>query len=356
VKQLAIFCLLLLTCLPSRAAAATRSPNGSPLLNEKTVVELTAGLSQYENLPKLSGKLTSSGSGLVTLLINRWVSEFATLYPEVVLDIQGGGSVASLPAFLDGKVDLLPMGRPLWPSEVKSFKDKFACEPSQIVVAQDAVGIYVNKNNPLTGLTLIQLDGIYSRDAQRGGARAEFWADLGVTGPLAQARITRVALSPVQGTHEFFRDKVMLGSEYRFGGHFESLSSSLVQAVGAEEAAIGFGSVMFATARTRFVPLQTPERDYLLPSYENIVSGRYPLVRPLRIVFHRKPDGSMNPVVREFLRFAVSRRGQRIIALAESYPLTVEQQQEALRIIGETPAEKTTPPRPKKSAKQSETK
>lgn len=351
-KQFAIHWFLFLAWLPG-LAATNLPPAKSLLLNEKAVVELTARLSQYESLPRLTGKLASGGSGLVTLLINRWASEFATLYPEVVLDIEGGGSVASLPAFLEAKVDLMPMGRPLWPSEVKSFRDKFGYDPSQIVVAQDAVGIYVNKNNPLTGLTLVQLDGIYSRDAKRGGKRAEFWGDLGVSGPLAEARITRIALSHVHGTHEFFRDKVMLGSDYRFGGHFESLSSSLVQAVGADEAAVGFGSVMFGTERTRFVQLQTTNGDYLLPSYENTVTGQYPLARSMQIIFHRKPDGSMNPVTREFLRFAVSRRGQRIIALAESYPLTVEQQQEALRVIGETPPERTGPQqRQKASGKQ----
>jgi len=246
VRPLVICCLLFLAGLPG--PAATNFPSArSLLLNEKTVVDLTAGLSQYENLPKLTGKLVSGGSGLVTLLVNRWASEFATLYSDVVLDIQGGGSVASLPAFLAGKVDLMPMARPLLPDELKQCKDKFGYEPAQIIVAQDAVGIYVNKNNPLAGLTLIQLDGIYSRDHKRGGKRAEFWADLGVTGPLAQARITRLALSSVHGSHEFFRDTVMLGSDYRFGGHFESLLSSLVQAVGADEAGVGFGSVMFGS-------------------------------------------------------------------------------------------------------------
>ena len=129
----------------------------------------------------------------------------------------------------------------------------------------------------------------------------------------------------------------MLGSDYRFDGHFETVSSSLVQSVGADDAGIGFTSVMFATARTRFVPLQAADGGYLLPSYENTVSGRYPLARLMRIVFDRKPDGGMNPVAREFLRFAVSRRGQRIIALAESYPITLEQQQTALRALEATP-------------------
>jgi phosphate transport system substrate-binding protein len=331
-NRFAIHCLLLAAWLPARAAT-NLPPATALLLDDKTVIELTAGLKQYEDLPKLTGKLTSMGSGLVTILINRWASEFAMLYPEVALDIQGGGSTAGLPAFLEGQVDLMPMSRPLLPDEVKAFRDRFGHEPAQIVVAQDAVGVYVNKNNPLTGLTLAQLDGLYSREAKRGGKRAEFWRDLGVAGPLAEERIARVCLSRVHGTHQFFREEVMLGADYRFDGRFEKVSSSLVQSVGADVAGIGFASVMFATARTRFVPLQVPDGSYQLPNYENTLSGRYPLVRPMRIVFHRKTDGSPNPVVREFLRFAVSRRGQRIIALAESYPLTVEQQQEALRAI-----------------------
>jgi phosphate transport system substrate-binding protein len=328
--------LILLTWLPAQAAT-NLPPASSVLLDEKAVFDLTAGLSQYETVSGLTGKLASGGSGLVTILLDRWASEFSTIYPDVTLDIQGGGSTASLPAFLEGKMDLMPMSRPLWPDELKHFKDKFGYEPSLIVVAQDAVGVYVNEHNPLAGLTLSQLDGIYSRNPKRGGLPAEFWRDLGVAGPLGEERIARMCLSQAHGTHLFFRDEVMLGEDYRFDVHFEVVTSSLVQGVGADDAGIGFGSVMFATARTRFVPLQAEGGTWLLPSYQNIVGGQYPLTRPMRIVFNRKPDGSMNPVAREFLRFAVSRRGQRIIALAHTYPLTIEEQQNALRVIGGNP-------------------
>ncbi|MEO8427011.1 MAG: PstS family phosphate ABC transporter substrate-binding protein [Verrucomicrobiota bacterium] len=335
-SRFAFSCLVLLVWLPARAST-NLTPATALLLDDKTVIRLTAELKQYENPPQLAGKLTSIGSGTATVLINRWAHEFATFFPAVELDIHGGGSADAMPAFLEGKVDLMPMSRPLWADEAARCKARFGYEPAQIVVAQDAIGVYVNKNNPIPGLTLAQLDAIYSREAKRGGARPEFWSDLGVTGPLAEERIIRICLSSVHGTHLFFRDYVMQGADYRFGGRFEAVSGSLVQAVGADETGIGFASVMFATARTRFVPLQAADGRYLLPSYENTLSGQYPLVRPMRIVFHRKPDGAMNPVAREFLRFAVSRRGQRIIALADSYPLTVEQQQDALGVIDGPP-------------------
>jgi phosphate transport system substrate-binding protein len=301
---------------------------------------LTAGLTQYDDQPKLSGKLASLGSGTTTVLINRWALEFASIYPQVDLNVQGGGSEEGLDKLLAGQLDLVPMSRPLPAADVARFKTKFGYEPAQIVVAQDAVGVYVNKDNPITGLTVSQLEAIYSRSPKTSAKLPEFWSDLGVTGSLANERIVRVSLSRVHGTHMFFQEAVLHGADYRFDVQFEPVSSSLVQAAGADPAAMGCCSVMFGTERTRFVPLQAADGTYLLPSYENTASGRYPLVRPMRIVFNRKPDGTMNPVAREFLRFAVSRRGQRIIALADSYPLTAEQQKEALRIIGEAPAAK----------------
>jgi phosphate transport system substrate-binding protein len=331
----ALGCLVLLVWFPVRAA--TNLPSSALQLDDKAVFELTAGLKEYDDPPKVLGKLTSLGSGTTTILINRWASDFAMLHPEAELDIQSGGSVDGLAKFLAGQVDLVPMSRSLPAVDIARFKQKFGYEPAQIIVAQDAVGVYVNKDNPITGLTVAQLEAIYARALKSGGPQPEFWGDLGVTGPLANQRLDRVSLSKVHGTHMFFQEEVLHGGDYRLSVHFESVSSSLVQAAGADPAAIGFATVMFGTDRTRFVPLQAQDGAWLLPTYENTVSGRYPLVRPMRVVFNRKPDGTMSPVARELLRFAVSRRGQRVMALASGYPLTLEQQQEALRIIGAAP-------------------
>jgi phosphate transport system substrate-binding protein len=342
-KPVAFGCLYLLSWFP--APAATNLTAAALQLNDKSVMELTAALKQYEDPPQVSGKLTIVGSGLVTVLINRWVSEFSGLHPQAEVNIQASGSVEGMAKLLAGETDLVPISRPLPAGEIARFKAKHGYEPAQIVVAQDAVGVYVNKDNPLPGLTLAQLEAVYSRKPAGGGALPEFWGDLGLTGPLASQRITRVSMSRVHGTYMFLQEEVLHGEAYRFDVHFEPVSSSLAQAAGADAAAIGCASVMFGTDRTRFVPLQTRDGSWLLPSYDNTVNGRYPLVRPMRIVFDRKPDGSMNPVAREFLRFAVSRRGQRIIALADSYPLTVEQQEQGLRIIGEPAQPKPAPPR-----------
>ena len=334
-KRIALVCLVSLVWFSDRAA--TNEPSSALQLDDKKVIELTASLKEYEDPPKVLGKLASLGSGLTTIPLNRWAAEFATLHPEAELNIQRGGSVEGLVKFLTGEVDLVPISRTLPAADIARFKAKFGYEPAQIIVAQDAVGVYVNKDNPIAGLTVAQLEAIYSRSINTAVGQPEFWGDLGVTGPLATEMLNRVSLSKAHGSHMFFQDEILHGGDYRFSVHFEPVSSSLVQAAGADPTVIGFASVMFGTDRTRFVPLQAKDGAWLLPTYENTVSGRYPLVRPMRIVFNRKPDGTMNPVARELLRFAVSRRGQRVMALASGYPLTLEQQEEALRIIGEAP-------------------
>jgi phosphate transport system substrate-binding protein len=334
VKQTVI--ILVLVLVWSRSHAETNSsPATALLLDDKTAFELTTGLTQYERPPRLAGKLRSVGSAVTTILVSRWAAEFGPLYPEVELDIRAPGSQEGVSQLLEGKADIVPSGRPLSAQERARFKEKFGHEPTEIIVAQDALGVYVNKNNPIIGLSLDQLEAIYSVKPNLRAGRPEFWGDVGVTGPLARKQINQVSLNRWHDVQLYFRDLVMKGEEYRFDVSFELVPSSVVQAAGADEAAISMASIMLATARTRFVPLQGSDGQFYLPSYENTWKGLYPLNRPMRIVFNRKPDGAMSPVAREFLRFAVSRRGQRIIALAGSYPIPVELQKTALGLIGE---------------------
>lgn len=332
-KALFILLFFLIACVPAKSNTNDLSINFK--LDDKQVLALTSGFEEYQDAPVIKGKLISAGSGLTTILVNRWASEFLKLHPEAELNIQSGGSVEGLEKLIAGKVDLVPLGRELPARDISRFKAKFGYEPTQIIVAQDAVGVYVNRENPVAGLTLSQLERIFSRQPPPTGTAPELWGDLGVTGSMATQQIYRVSLNRIHATHLFFKEQVLHGGEYRLSVNFEPVPSSLVQAAGAYPNAIGCTSVIFGTRRTRLVPLQASDGSWVLPTYSNVVNGHYPLVRPLRIVFNRKPDGTMNPVARELLRFAVSRRGQRIIGLADTYPITPELQKEALRVLAE---------------------
>jgi phosphate transport system substrate-binding protein len=90
-------------------------------------------------------------------MMNHWAAEFNALYPEVELDIRGGGANTNvLNAFVEGTIDLVPISRPLPAETITAFKARYGYEPTQITIAPDALGIYVNKNNPIAGLSLAQ--------------------------------------------------------------------------------------------------------------------------------------------------------------------------------------------------------
>jgi phosphate transport system substrate-binding protein len=252
------------------------------------------------------------------------------IYPEVTFDIQMGRSTKdALVMMFEGRIDLIPISRPLSRDEIGQFKNKFGYEPTQIGIAFEALGIYVNKNNPVKQLTLQQLDAIFSANLNRHGKIVETWEDLGVAGDLSKRRVLRFNLPSKGSAHIHFRDIVMLGGDYRLDVKIERTAGSLVQAVGANDAGIGFTAVIFATQRTRFVPIVADDGIAYLPTYENVVSGKYPLPRMLNFVINKKPGEALNPVILEYLKFATSRRGQRIIALDGSYPLTPESQKKS---------------------------
>lgn len=120
-----ILCLLLMF-RGVEVVAVTNAPSTSVQLDGKAMVEAVRGLQQYENVARLSGKLISAGSGTGTAMMNHWAAEFNALYPEVELDIRGGGANTNvLNAFVDGTIDLVPISRALPAETSAAFKAKY---------------------------------------------------------------------------------------------------------------------------------------------------------------------------------------------------------------------------------------
>jgi phosphate transport system substrate-binding protein len=316
---------LLLTAL--LVVADTRSVRGQTAdtavtLDGATAYEVTRELNPYAPLPTLGGQLRSVGTGNGTTLVNAWVNEFATFYPAVVFDIHGGGAVGGLAALEKGQTDLVPIDRPLSPAESDSLRAALGHPPTVVQVAQDALAVYVNLHNPVEQLTLTQLDAIFSRAPRRGGRPIETWGELGVSGPLAHQLVSRYSRVHNSSSFVYFQDSVLLGADYRLETRFEPAPHATAQSVGADDAGIGSASVMYVTRRVGGDPLVGADGVAYLPTRDNVLSGKYPLARPMYLVINRAPGRPIKPVVLEFLRFATSRRGQRIVATEGAYPLT----------------------------------
>src|SRR5260370_42205103 len=71
---------------------------------------------------------------------------------------------------------------------------------------------------------------------------------------------------------------------------------------------------------------------YVAPSRESFQDRSYPLVRSIYIYLNRSPGKPIDPKLREFLRYALSREGQEIVAKNGSYlPLPASVVREQLK-------------------------
>jgi len=290
-------------------------------------------LPPYEPVPSLSGKITSIGESTTTNLVARVTVEFRRMYPDVTLQVTASPISIGPSALLEGRADIVPMSRPLTPEEVQSFTKKYGYPPIEIKVAADALAIYVEKGNPVPGLTLGQLDGIFSRTQRRGGSSIEKWGQLGLTGEWTDRQITLYGYGPEDGAYQIFQQQVLDGGAFRLSLRVEGGGSSIVQGVAADPGAIGFASVFFACKRVRVVPLAGADGRFYVPTEGNIRRHRYPLIRFLYICVNKPPRQPLDGPATEFLRFLLSREGQQIVAAGGNIPLnaaTVEQGRRSL--------------------------
>ena len=285
--------------VPARPAPAAETPGELPFYTPATGV---------------SGKITVVGMATTMNLVARAAATFKQLYPDVPLGTTTGPAGTGLAALAEGRADIVPMTRALTPEEIRVFTLKAGYPPTEIKVAADALAIYVEKRNPIAGLTLAQLDGIFSRTQRRGGGSIEAWGQAGLTGEWADRPIVLFGYGRGDGVHQFFRQQVLEGGDFRISMRVEGSGSTISQGVASDPAAIGCASIFFACKRVRAVPLAGADGRFYAPTPENVRSQKYPLSRFLYVCVNKPPRRPLGGPAAEFLRFLLSREGQRIVA------------------------------------------
>jgi phosphate transport system substrate-binding protein len=256
-----------------------------------------------------------TGSDTMVNLVQAWAEYYAQVRPQVVIQVAGGGTGVGIAGLIEGLVDVAAAGRELRPDEVQRIRAHAGAEPSEYVVALDAVAVYVNETNPLEVLGLDELADIYG-----DGGRLERWSQLGVAHPRCPSdRIVRVSRQNNSGTYAYFRD-VVLGRkrEYRLGSVDQSGSKDVVALVAHTPCAIGYSGMAFVTPGARTLALRrTPHAPAIRPLAATTSQGSYPLVRPLLLYTARAPTGH----IREFLEWVIGADGQALVGRMRFVPV-----------------------------------
>ncbi len=291
--------------------------------NAHTQARIDEGLADYAKQSGVSGTISSVGSDTLANLMTLWAEEFKRTYPNVNVQIQAAGSSTAPPALTEGTSNLGPMSRLMKDSEIEAFERKYGYKPTPIAVAVDALAVFVNKDNPIEGLTLQQVDAIFSSTRSCGAAsEVTTWGELGLTGSWAGRSVQIYGRNSVSGTYGYFKEHALCKGDFRNNVNEQPGSASVVQSVSASVNGIGYSGVGYRTSSVRAVPLASkPGKPFVPASPENALDGSYPLARLLYVYVNKSPGQSLDPVVDQFLRMVLSRPGQGAVVKDGYIPL-----------------------------------
>lgn len=272
-------------------------------------------LPEYQKVNGVSGTISSAGSDTLANLMTLWSQEFRRFYPNVTVQIQASGSSTAPTALTEGTANIGPMSRLMRDQEIEAFENRFGYPPTLFAVAIDALSVFVHKDNPIEGLTLTQLDGIFSATRNCPGTRdVDAWGQLGLDGSWATREIQLYGRNSVSGTYGHFKERALCRGDFRSTVNEQPGSASVVQSVATSLNGIGYSGMGYSTSSVRAVPIaREAGMPFVEPNMDNAIAGAYPMARFLYLYVNKPPDGPMRPLISEFVRMVLSREGQAVV-------------------------------------------
>lgn len=294
------------------------------VVNAQTI-QVDADLPSYEKVSGISGNLNSIGSDTLNNLMTLWAEGFKKVYPNVNVQIEGKGSSTAPPALIEATAQLGPMSRAMKSKETDEFEKKFGYKPTPIRTSLDSLAVFVNKDNPIQGLNIQQVDALFSKNRKCGATLdTATWGDLGLSGNWASAPISLYGRNSASGTYGFFKKVALCKGDYKDTVKEQPGSASVVQGVSEDRKGAGYSGIGYTTSGVRAIPLVKEGSDYVEPTYENVASGQYPLSRFLFVYVNKEPNKALDPLTKEFLKFVLSKEGQEIVVKDGHYPMSAK--------------------------------
>ena len=245
--------------------------------------------------------LSIKGSDTMVHLVSSWTEEFMKTHAEADISVTGGGSGTGIAALINGTTDICAASRGMKDKEQNLAKAN-KVSPVEIPVARDGIALIVHPENPVNSLTIDQLRLIYT-------GKITNWKEVGG----ADTPILLLSRESSSGTFVFFQEHILNKEDFSPSARLLPGTSALVLAVAADRGAIAYVGLGFAEeAKGKAKTLGVQAKDQpnpVVPSEETVVSGTYPVSRPL--FFYT--NGTPKDTIKQFIDFCLSPAGQKIV-------------------------------------------
>jgi len=242
--------------------------------------------------PCYAEKIIVAGSTTVLPIAQKAAEVFMNNNPDADISVRGGGSGVGIASLIDGTCDIAASSRPIKDSELdKAITNGIS--PKASVIAMDGICVMVHPENPVGALTLKQIRNIYT-------GKASNWKELG--GP--DEKIVVISRDSSSGTFEAFGELVLKGEKVRPDALLQASNQAVASVVSRTRGAIGYAGLGYVTSSVKAV-----EVDGLTASKETVLTGKYPIGRPLFMY----TNGATKGLTKQFIDFILSNEGQKLV-------------------------------------------
>lgn len=312
-----------LTLLLPFLASALLSAQGSQL---QYVPKVDPSLGNYVPAVQLKEPLQAVGTDGMTDVWEEWKQSFRGLQPQVQFELNHTLTKTAIQAMMEGKTRMIYLAREMSIEELQAFERKFGYQPTKVIACYDAFIVFVNGANPLKEISMEQLDALLSTTRKAGyKTDIETWGDLGVRGALAKRGVAAYLRAEGTATRTVLKDVLLHKGVFKATLNDRPDFPSIADAVVTDAAGLGIAGLANWYSRNRTLavaPLQSS--DAVMPSQENVSSGRYPLARTYYFYLDRPPGKALPPAIQEFMQYLLSKQGQEAVAMASLYPVPAE--------------------------------
>ena len=333
-------CWLLLGCfataLPGQSGPAL--PTGAKTPEQRAL----DGLPDYHPLQQVTGTIRLWGHGAPVLdfmgqLVKSWEEEFQRYQPGIRFEYDMYGTASAMGALYTGKGDIAILGQEIYPFETLAFEQVKHYPPLEIEIATGsvdvrnfdyAIGVFVNQKNPLAHMTLEQIDKAFAWHEGGKAANIETWGQLGLTGAWANRPVhlygwfesdvfsTFVERTALHGSHKWRCGMKQYAHIHNADGTIYDSGQQILDDLSKDPYGLALSNVRYMKPADAVKPLalgRSTSGPFYAATKETLINRQYPLGRIIPAEIDRVPGQPVDPKVKEFLRYILSRQGQTAI-------------------------------------------
>ncbi len=309
--------------------------------------EVLAALPPYEPGQKISGVIRLWGHGsfkrpFMRRLVELWIADFRRWHPDCRIEQNLYGTSSAIPALFTGVGDIAILGEEILAEATDTFTRATGYPPLGVDIATGSVDVrnfdyaqmfFVHRDNPLAQATLAQLDAIFGAEHRRGAPKNfRVWGDLGLTGEWADQPIQPYGWR-IDDSFGIYLETYLLGGSHRWNnalryylhvynpdGTIYDHGQQILDALAGDRYGIAVSNARYATPQVKALALGARDGGpFVGVTKRTLVEQTYPLTRLIPAYVNRPPGQPLAPMLREFLRYLLSREGQEKIVRDGGY-------------------------------------